>query len=115
MRIIIIGGAGDMGHVACSATVADPEITSVLIADRDGDRARALADELGPKASSASLDITDRAALLEAIAGADIVLNTVGPFYLYGRPVLEAALEAGKHYIDIADDWEPTIEMLELD
>ena len=115
MRIIIIGGAGDMGSVACAATVQDPEITSVVIADRDGDRADALAATLGPKASGAALDITDRAALLAAIADADVVLNTVGPFYLYGRPVLEAALEVGKHYVDIADDWEPTIEMLELD
>lgn len=115
MQIIIIGGAGDMGRVACSATVADPDIDSVLIADRDGTRAAELAEELGPKASARSLDITDRAALLAAIADADVVLNTVGPFYLYGRPVLEAAIEAGKHYVDIADDWEPTIEMLELD
>ncbi|KAA1427807.1 saccharopine dehydrogenase family protein [Nocardioides antri] len=115
MRLIIIGGAGDMGSVACTATVEDPEITSVVIADRDGPRAEALADRLGPKASGVALDITDREALLAAIADADTVLNTVGPFYLYGRPVLEAALEAGKHYVDIADDWEPTIEMLELD
>lgn len=115
MQIIVIGGAGDMGRVACAATVADPEITSVVIADRDGVRAAALADELGPKASALALDITDREALLAAINAVDVVLNTVGPFYLYGRPVLEAALEAGRQYADIADDWEPTIEMLELD
>lgn len=115
MRIIIIGGAGDMGSVACAATVTDPAITSVVIADRDQARAEALADRLGAKASAMALDITDRDALVSAIGGADAVLNTVGPFYLYGRPVLEAALEAGKHYVDIADDWEPTIDMLELD
>ncbi len=115
MHIIIIGGAGDMGRVACAATVADPEITSVVVADRDAERATALADQLGPKAGAMAVDITDRAALLAAIADVDVVVNTVGPFYLYGRPVLEAAIEAGKHYVDIADDWEPTIEMLELD
>jgi saccharopine dehydrogenase-like NADP-dependent oxidoreductase len=115
VRLIIIGGAGDMGRVACAATVADPAITSVVIADRDGARAESLARDLGDKASGVALDITDDRALRAAVADADIVLNTVGPFYIYGRPVLEAALEAGKHYADIADDWEPTIEMLALD
>ncbi|MCG3752636.1 saccharopine dehydrogenase family protein [Amycolatopsis sp. Poz14] len=115
MRLIIIGGAGDMGRVACRTTVADPAITSLTVADRDGARAAAVAEELGAKARGIELDITDQNALRAAIADADIVLNTVGPFYLYGRPVLEAALDAGKHYTDIADDWEPTMEMLELD
>lgn len=114
MRIIIIGGAGDMGSVACATTVADPAITSVVIADRDGERATALAEQLGDKATGVSLDILDSDALRAAVEDADVVLNTVGPFYLLGRPVLHAALEVGRHYIDIADDWEPTIEMLEL-
>lgn len=115
MKIAIVGGAGDMGRIACATTVQDPQIESVLIADRDARRAQLLADELGPKASSIGLDITDIAALDDVLSGVDLVLNTVGPFYLYGRPVLEAAIATGTHYADIADDWEPTIEMLELD
>lgn len=115
MRVIIVGGAGDMGRVACAATAADPEITSVVVADRNGERAAEAARQLGPKATSTVLDIADADALAAALAGADLVLNTSGPFYLYGRPVLEAAVAAGKHYADIADDWEPTVEMLDLD
>jgi len=115
VRIAIIGGAGDMGRVACDTIVTDPAITSVVIADRDGARATELAQELGAKASGRELDITDSSALRAAIADVDVVVNTVGPFYLYGRPVLEAAIESRKHYVDIADDWEPTIEMLALD
>jgi saccharopine dehydrogenase-like NADP-dependent oxidoreductase len=111
MHIIVVGGAGDMGRVACATTAADPAITSVLIADRDGERAAALADELGAKASSMTLDITDSAAMADAFSKVDLVVNTVGPFYLFGPPVLEAAIDAGVHYVDIADDWEPTIEM----
>ena len=42
----------------------------------------------------------------------DVVINTVGPFFKFGPPVLEAAIECGCHYLDINDDWEPTVEML---
>ncbi len=115
MKIIVVGGAGDMGQVACETVAIDPVVTQVIIADRDIDRARALADKIGSKASAISLDITDKDSLLDAVSKADIVLNTVGPFYLYGPPVLEAAIAAGKHYADIADDWEPTLAMLDLD
>ncbi|WP_375001437.1 saccharopine dehydrogenase family protein [Aeromicrobium sp. CTD01-1L150] len=115
MRIVIVGGAGDMGRVACRATVEDPEIESVLIADRDAFRAAELATTLGSKASATALDITDAGELVNTLREADLVLNTVGPFYLFGPPVLEAAIEAGCHYADIADDWEPTLEMLRLD
>lgn len=115
MRVIIVGGAGDMGHIACETTVGDPAVDSVIIADRDSDRAAELAGRLGPKASALTLDLNDATALAAAVAAADLVLNTAGPFYRYGRPVIEAAIAAKKHYIDICDDWEPTLEMLELD
>ncbi|MBW1879096.1 MAG: saccharopine dehydrogenase NADP-binding domain-containing protein, partial [Deltaproteobacteria bacterium] len=49
------------------------------------------------------------------LSEADVVVNTVGPYFRFGVPVLRAAIEAGCHYLDICDDWEPTLEMLELD
>jgi saccharopine dehydrogenase-like NADP-dependent oxidoreductase len=38
----------------------------------------------------------------------------VGPFYAHGVAILEQVIEAGRHYADICDDWEPTLEMLDL-
>ncbi len=49
------------------------------------------------------------------MARADVVLNTVGPFFKFGPPILKAAIECGCHYLDICDDWEPTLEMLAMD
>ncbi len=114
MRVLIVGGAGEMGQVACATIVADDSVTALVVADRDGTRAQDVAEHLGDKATAISLDITDTASLKAALANADIVLNTVGPFYRFGRPVLEAAIEAGVHYADINDDWEPTVDMLTL-
>lgn len=115
MKVIVIGGAGDMGRVACVTAADDPAIESVVVADRDGARAGEVARSLGTKGSSLVVDITDSDGLVAAISDVDLVLNTAGPFYLFGRPVLEAAIAAGKHYADIADDWEPTVEMFEAD
>lgn len=115
MRVIVIGGAGDMGRVACLTTAADPHISSVTVADRDAEKARELAGELGEKGQWRHVDVMDQESLDSAVATADLVLNTVGPFYLFGKPVLESAIREGKHYADIADDWEPTVEMLALD
>lgn len=114
MRVLIVGGAGDMGQVACATVAADPNVSGVVVADRDGGRAAEVASAIGGKATSLELDITDAAALAAALGGADVVLNTVGPFYRFGRPVLEAAIAARVHYVDINDDWEPTVDMLTL-
>jgi saccharopine dehydrogenase-like NADP-dependent oxidoreductase len=115
MRILVTGGGGEMGAYACRALAAAEEVDAVLVADRDEPRAAALAGELGAKATPLGLDISDSAALRDALAEVDVVLNTAGPFYRFGRVVLEAAIETKTHYLDICDDWEPTLEMLELD
>ncbi|HWC36161.1 MAG TPA: NAD(P)H-binding protein [Mycobacteriales bacterium] len=46
------------------------------------------------------VDTTDRKALERFMAGLDIVISTVGPFDRLGRPVVDAAVAAGVHYID---------------
>ena len=49
----------------------------------------------------------DKAALRDLFTGAKVVINIVGPFMQLGRPVVEAALEAGCHYFDTTGetDW----------
>jgi len=46
------------------------------------------------------VDTNDRAALDAFLDGLDVVISTVGPFELLGRPVVQAAVDAGVHYID---------------
>ncbi|WP_224283550.1 saccharopine dehydrogenase family protein, partial [Streptomyces sp. LS1784] len=60
------------------------------------------------------VDVTDERELHAALADADALVNTVGPYYRYGLDVLRAAIRTGTHYLDICDDWEPTVAMLEL-
>jgi saccharopine dehydrogenase-like NADP-dependent oxidoreductase len=102
-----------MGRHACRVA-AGFRVNELVIADIDGKRADRLAAELGPPATSLALDVTDEAGLTSALARADVVVNTIGPFFRFGLSVLTAALRAGCHYLDICDDWEPTQEMLDL-
>jgi saccharopine dehydrogenase-like NADP-dependent oxidoreductase len=113
-RILVTGGGGEMGAYACRALSKADEVDQVLVADRDRERAVRVADELGPKAAPLELDISDADALSDALGDVDIVLNTAGPFYRFGREVLSAAIATGTDYLDICDDWEPTLDMLEL-
>ncbi|GAA3649483.1 saccharopine dehydrogenase NADP-binding domain-containing protein [Nocardioides ginsengisoli] len=104
-----------MGAYACRILAGAEEIAQVVVADRDGEKAGKLVADIGAKATALQLDISDAEALASALADVDIVLNCAGPFYRFGREVLSAAIAAGTDYLDICDDWEPTLEMLELD
>jgi hypothetical protein len=49
-------------------------------------------------------DAQDRAALARAVAGARVVVNAAGPLRETAAPVLEAALAAGAHYVDVGGE-----------
>lgn len=121
MKIIALGGSGMMGRIAARRLAHDPRVQEIVIADLDLDAAQALATELaglsglGASVTAVRADVTDGAQLRALFADADLVINTVGPYYRFGVPVLEAAIDARTHYIDICDDPEPTVGMIALD
>jgi saccharopine dehydrogenase-like NADP-dependent oxidoreductase len=104
-----------MAVAAARVLAAAESVDELILADRDEPRAAAIAAQLGSTTRAIGLDISDAHALRAALEDVDIVLNTAGPFYKLGRPVLEASIAVGANYLDICDDWEPTIEMLDLD
>lgn len=118
ITVVALGGAGAMGSVAVRLAATMPGVGTVVVADRDVDAAARLSVELAQESAeveSCSIDVTDSRSLRELLDGADVVVNTVGPFFRFGVGILQAAIETGTHYLDICDDWEPAIDMLELD
>ena len=117
-RVIILGGAGEMGRKAVSIISNFENIGELVVADFDLASAEKIvaknASEAKIPLKAVSVDVTDSEQLISLLEGNDIVLNMTGPFYRLGVPVLEAAIAAGCHYLDICDDWEPTIDMLAL-
>ena len=114
MKVVCLGGAGGMGRYAARTAAAFDFVDQVIIADLNMKAAESFAAQLGEKARAVAVDVTDPGLLKSVLDQGDIVLNAVGPFFRFGVPVLKAAIESGKNYIDICDDWEPTLEMLDL-
>lgn len=115
MRVLALGGAGEMGTQACRVAVELANVTELVVADRDLPRANRLAASLGPTARSMPVEAIDPESLRQAMAGVDIVMNTVGPFFRHAVPVVTAAIDSGCSYIDICDDWEPLPQIYALD
>ena len=115
MRVLAIGGGGGMGRHAVSLIQSFDAVIEITVADLNESSANSFAAEMNSKVSAIGLDVNDSEAMSRAMQNADIVINTSGPFYRFGVPILRAAINEGCNYLDICDDWEPTIEMLKLD
>ncbi len=114
MKVLALGGSGGMGRFAVETSMRFENIDEITVADINADAAIAFAASMNEKVKGVGLNVTDIDNLKAQMKQADIVINTVGPFFKYGPPILEAALDSGCDYLDINDDWEPTVEMLEF-
>jgi len=114
-KITVLGGCGGIGSVAVKTLDSSDFFDEIVIGEKRYDAACEAAESLSEKVSAIEVDADDPASLKAAIEGSKVVLNTVGPFYTYGPPILMAAIEAGVDYVDVCDDLDATERMLELD
>jgi meso-butanediol dehydrogenase / (S,S)-butanediol dehydrogenase / diacetyl reductase len=84
--VVVTGGAGGIGAAACSAIAA--EGGRIVVADLDGERARAVAEAIvadGGEATSVTVDVTDRESVAAMIRTAvdrfgelNVIFNNAG-------------------------------------
>jgi meso-butanediol dehydrogenase/(S,S)-butanediol dehydrogenase/diacetyl reductase len=84
--VVVTGGAGGIGAAACRAIAA--EGGRVVVADLDGEHARAVADTIdadGGEATAVAVDVTDRASVVAMIEAAvdtfgelNVIFNNAG-------------------------------------
>ena len=115
MKVLCLGGSGGMGRHAVRVISKFPELEAITIADLNEEAAKEFANSFDANIKGIGLDVTDNKKMAKALQEHDLVLNTIGPFFMFGVPILKAAIENKCHYIDICDDWEPTEDMLKLD
>ncbi|MFW9823025.1 MAG: saccharopine dehydrogenase family protein, partial [Candidatus Thorarchaeota archaeon] len=115
IKVLALGGSGDMGRMAVAILLESPSITSITVADKNYDRACHLVDLIGSnKLKTAEIDVTETKKLKNLISCHDLVINTVGPYYKYASIILKAVIESKKPYVDICDDWKPTLDLLKM-
>jgi len=115
MKVLFLGGCGEMAVPMLRLLAADDAFEQVTIADLDGGNASQKAASSGAKFSGLRLDATDHAALVRAAREHDLVLSYVGPFYFFERRVGLAAIEAGAHYLSISDDYDAFLSIYTLE
>ena len=111
MKLVVLG-CGFHGRGVAYELAKMPEITDVVVADRDSALARQTAERIGAQWSS--IDVQNGAALRDLIRSASLVFNAVGPYHYLqsGVRVVEAALAERVAYVDMNDDHEVAEELL---
>jgi saccharopine dehydrogenase (NAD+, L-lysine-forming) len=114
--VLLLGAAGNSGRLI-AAELAARRLPVRLAGRHRGpleDLAQALAAD-GATADVRTVDVGDPASLAEAIAGAGVVLSTIGPFARQAGPVIDACLASRVPYVDIANEWPAVRGLLDRD
>jgi short subunit dehydrogenase-like uncharacterized protein len=96
-RIVVWGATGYTGRLVTDALVQIGE--RPVLAGRDASRLRQLSDE-HDGLETAVADVERADSIRKLLHEGDVLVSTVGPFTLFGKTALDAAVSAGAHYID---------------
>jgi saccharopine dehydrogenase-like NADP-dependent oxidoreductase len=112
MSIIILGGCGEIGRYIAKDLVKSG--LNVTIADIREVEGKLIANRLGHRASFLKLNIMQFDTLVEALKDYELVINIIGPYFMFGDWIPRAAIQAGINYLDICDDHDMTLTLLNL-
>jgi lysine 6-dehydrogenase len=110
--IAVLGAGGTIARAIVRDLAESPEVTGIVSIDRDGPAAERVADEQAAgKVRVVRADARD--GLAGAIDGCRVLVNAAN--YRINLEAMEAALEAGCHYVDLGGLYWMTARQLELD
>ncbi len=114
---IVLGATGYTGKYTCRhITKSLPTNFKWAVAGRSEAKLQAVVDGLQtvdrvkPDVLVASLDKSDLVALAKKTK---VLITTIGPYHLYGTPVVEACAETGTHYLDVTGEIPWTLSMVQ--
>jgi short subunit dehydrogenase-like uncharacterized protein len=107
LDVVVLGATGVTGRRVAAYLAERAPQTGVrwAAAARDAAKAtRVLADAGAQAPETIVADVGDPESLRRLAARARVVLDLVGPYTLYGRPVIEACVQEGAHYVDLTGE-----------
>lgn len=107
LSVVVFGASGIAGrNVAAYLAGRAGEVgASWAVAGRDPAKVERTLAEVGVEAPEIlTADVGDPESLAAMARRATVVLDLVGPYTLYGTPVIEACVAAGTHYVDLTGE-----------
>ena len=103
--IVVFGATGFVGALTATylAEHAPPD-ARIALGGRSQAKLEQTRAELGVEWPLVIADSQDRDAVAALAASAGVVATTVGPYFKYGKPLLEACAAAGTHYADLTGE-----------
>jgi len=112
MSIIILGACGEIGrYIAYDLVKSGFNVTLADIREFEGKK---IAEKLGTRASFQRLDVMEFEKLVEVLKEHKLVINNIGPYFMFGDWIPRATIQAGINYVDICDDHDATRTFLEM-
>jgi len=108
--VVVFGATSFVGQILARYLLEEFGLRGKLrwaIAGRSQARLEELRKSLGPKAAKLPIvvaDAADEAALRQLCAGTRVVASTVGPYALYGEPLVKVCAETGTDYCDLTGE-----------
>jgi short subunit dehydrogenase-like uncharacterized protein len=106
--IVLFGATGFTGALTAEYLAGHaPAGTRIALAGRRRDKLEAIRAKLKGSHADAPLleaDVDDRASMRAVAESARVVISTVGPYILYGEPLVAACAAAGTDYVDLTGE-----------
>ena len=109
-HIVVFGATSFVGQIMCKYLLGRHGVGREFkwaIAGRSADKLAQLRESLGAEAAALPTlvaDAADEAALRKLCASTRVVVSTVGPYALYGSPLVKVCAESGTDYCDLTGE-----------
>lgn len=108
--LLVLGATGFTGRLITRYLSVHPQrsVFTFAVGARSSAKLQKLLEELNLQNVSTirtvQVDVTNPADIERAVKSTRVVINTVGPFWRWGTPVVEACARHGVHYVDLTGE-----------
>ncbi|MGX6648608.1 saccharopine dehydrogenase family protein [Maricaulaceae bacterium MS644] len=105
-EIVVYGATGFTGRLVAEYLASAHPGVRFAMAGRSEDKLKAVRDEIKAPADTPLIvaDSDDPASLLAMSGRTEAVISTVGPYQLYGEPLLSACVQNATNYVDLCGE-----------